>query len=175
MLYHGEFADDLPTLLREGGARLLVLLQGGLTAEEKAFGPLWVATRETFLDGKDKVALWPVEDYVSLRAAGVMPLPDIAWLPGRGPFRFSDGAPVLPPRSALTRPQSDREAAWVGMRYYFAWEGRHDGGLGKDAQLAYFEEKVEEWKKAVGAQWTRLGVPHPASFAQIASLMADGV
>lgn len=175
MLYHGEFADDLPALLREGGGRLLVVLHGGQPAEEKAFAPLWVATRETFTDGRDKVALWPVEDYVRLRASGEVPIPEVCWLPGRTPFRFSDGSPVLPPRHALTRAQNDREAAWVCMRYYFAWEGLHDGGIGREAQLRYFEDNVDAWKKSTGAQWTRLGVPHVASFAQIASVGFRGV
>lgn len=34
MLYYGEFADDLLLLLRDGGAKLLVQLYGGLSAEE---------------------------------------------------------------------------------------------------------------------------------------------
>lgn len=175
MIYHGEFADDLPSLLREGGSRLLVVLHGGQTPEEKAFAPLLVATRETFLDGKDKIALWPVEEYVRLRLSGEVPIPDVCWLPGRSPFHFGDGSPAMPPRHALTRAQNDREFAWVAMRYYFAWEGAHDGGLGRDAQLRFFEEKAEEWKKQTGARWTSLGVPHPASFAQIASMGFRGV
>jgi hypothetical protein len=168
MLYHGRKADDLSRLLFDGGARLIVAIFSGMDGEGQQNAPLIVATRETFQDGGDRVAFWSVEEYMRLRVTGEYKEPTTWWLPSRGGFG-ADGRPLFARGEVLTCAANPREAIWLGMRYYFAFDGHHDGGLSPQGQRLYFDTYVEDWRFRIGQQWTRLGVPHPVSFQQLQS------